>query len=334
VRASTVLPLPVSASGLPLRIAAVVSLTAGAMMSAGCAHLREALGADGKYLFMGQDALCLPGREVRMTVKLVKVSISHEVEAAPIRIFHKDQLLAEGRTDHEGEASFTFRPEKVGDYEFVARYQPLDKPASSVQTQLLLAARPADAALCVVDLDKTLVDSGFRRVLTGDPPPMNHSPRVMNRIAERWTVIYLTSRSEYLGPKTKDWLRKHRFPNGPVLLAETEELLTGNRRYKSQSLARIRRDFIGRGVGIGNKKSDVLAYQENGLEAIYLVRLTQKERRNPPAIREKIHDVKELPGSVQVAMDWRDVEAAIFEDKQLTAYRACRQIAGLLKKTN
>ncbi len=306
-----------------LHRATLAAMSVGVLAGMGCSRLRNALGTDSEYLFIGQDVISVPGQKLRVAARLQKVNLPHEVKKATIGFYLDSKWLAEAITDEEGTAGVSFMPPRVGDYVFDARYTSNSPSASAAQTQVLVAVRHPDVPLCVVDLDKTLVDAGYRTVLTGAPPPMEHAAPVMERIARDHLVIYLTSRPEQLGLKTKNWLRVNGFPRGPVFLTEVEELLGGNRKYKSRTLARMRSSFKGTGVGIGNVKSDMLAYLDNDLRAIYLVHLSRGAKPNPHDLRDKIHDLRELPPSVQVAMNWHDVESALFENTPLTIDRAC-----------
>jgi hypothetical protein len=274
--------------------------------------LRDVLGEENGFLFTGYDALAVPGEETAVRVRLQRGSLLRDCPDMAVRFADGGRTLGHAVTDDEGCAAVRFRPPAPGDYTVTARVasgSPKHVPPGPVE--VLVACREADAPLLVVDLDKTLVASGIKTVLVGDPAAMPQSVEVMNQLARRFTPVYLTHRLDYFGPKSKAWLREHGYPRGPVLLAEVREFLKGSGEFKSDTLQHLRRRFRGRLVGIGDKISDAKAYHANGLEALLLVRTP--ENADAGDLRSLARSVRSLPEGVQVVAAWDEIRQALLE---------------------
>ncbi len=278
------------------------------LAAAGCGAQDLLLGAERGYLFTAFDTLALPGEEVPVRARLQGGDFLRDKEGVTVRFHRGGDLFAAAETDAEGVARVTFTPPSPGNYVFTAEVAPIgleDLPPRP--TEVLVACRPADAPMMVVDLDKTLVASGFETVLAGDPEPMPHSPEVMDRLAERYSVVYLTHRPEYFGPKSKSWLEDHGYPRGPMLLSTVRGFLKGSRDFKTAMIADLKKRFTAIQVGVGDKIGDALAYHDNGL-ASYLIPPIPE---GPKDLEERAKKIDALPEAIQVVTSWKDVERGI-----------------------
>lgn len=79
--------------------------------------------------------------------------------------------------------------------------------------------------------------------------------------------VYLTSRGRVFTESTRRWLAERGFPAGPVRLAPSFLTFPGDATvdYKARALAEITATGLSLGVGAGNRKSDIQAYQRAGL---------------------------------------------------------------------
>jgi hypothetical protein len=245
-------------------------------------------------------------------------------------IFGRDGVAyAASQTDSTGTARVPFVPDSPGDYEFVAAVSPAglsDPPPQPVR--LLIACRTKDQPIAVVDMDRTIVASGFDEVLVGQPGPMADSVEVLNRLAARYTIVYLTHRPEYFGPKSKKWLADHGYPAGPVLLATTGGFLQGSEAFKSAALANLKDRFSNIAIGVGDKVSDAAAYHANGMQSFLILQVPPADRVD--LLRGYADELAHLPADVQAVSDWRQIEAVLFEGASCpvpTAERRIRQMA-------
>jgi hypothetical protein len=291
----------------------------------GCGFIQNIVGMHKGYLLRTQDVPALPNQKVILKACLESGSFLHDEENRIIQFSLDDKIFAVVKTDDEGSAEAVFQPDKPGDYVFTVTVKPGElKTDTPPQAELLVACRSANAPIAVVDLDGTVVAPDFREVLTGDPAAMPDADAVMNRLAADYTILYLTHRPEIFGPKSKLWLREHHFPQGPVLLANRNDLIKSNEKYKSQELYSLRRSHSRIQIGIGNEVSDAKAYLDNGLKAILILQLHEPD--DPSDIRKQAATLDQLPDSVQVVRTWKDIESVLFADKSYPRSQAQREL--------
>jgi len=287
-------------------------LTMALAAAGGCGAQEVLFGAKGGYLFTAFDEMALPGEEVTLRARLQGGDFLRDQPGYAAR-FHVDGAFYKAaETGADGIASVTFKPAQSGDYPFRAELSPNGfntTPPEPVEG--LVTCRAADAPLVIVDLDKTLVASGFHQVIVGDPEPMAKSVDVMKRLAGQYTVVYLTHRPELFGPKSKEWLHRYKYPTGPMLLSDIGGFLRGSGTFKSGMIASLRERFKGKAIGIGDKVSDVQAYHDNGLGA-YLV-VQAPEGTTAAALRTLADSLEPVPEGVHVVTGWDQVERGVFE---------------------
>ncbi len=236
------------------------------------------------------------------------------IEGKRLQFLQDDKVLSEVRTNRTGDAVLKWKvPAKPGDYVFTVRLNHDDQLAKPVADMtLLVAARPKDTPLVIVDLDKTVVASGFAAVLLGEAKPMDSAGVVLQHVAKTATVVYLTQRPDFLGAMSKRWLAANGFPQGPVLTSTLGALLAGSGPYKNARLAEIRKTYANVGVGIGDKLTDAKVYADNGLRSLLLLQVDWTETE--PKYYEKLaDDLAVLPDTVQVVTNWSQISSALFD---------------------
>jgi hypothetical protein len=292
------------------RTIAVLSL-AGLLLG-GCGTQRVLLGTEGSYFFVGYDQLTTPGGAAVLQTRLQAGDLLANQPGYTVKYFLGPDLYAAALTDQDGYARAPFTAESPGDYIFKAQPAPTGFSQTPPEPMdIFIASRPADTPLLIVDLDKTIVESGFRQVLFGQPKPMANSARVMQQLAKDYTVVYLTHRPEYFGPKSKQWLADNGYPRAPVLLSSLKGFASGSKQFKSTRLAEIHRQFTNIRIGVGDKISDAQVYQANGAQA-YLIVQTQTLKA-PQEMLDLAADISTLPATVQVVSNWDQIERGVFD---------------------
>lgn len=297
-----------------LLLGAAVLLACGGTLRAGFGDILERVRDRAAPVLVAGDVLVAPGAEVALQAGL-RSGMGLGGEAGKRIQFHLDERrLAEVVSDQDGNASVRWTaPEKAGDYLVRVRLKPDDQPEKPVDdAQLLVAVRDADARMVVVDLDKTVVASGFARVLLGGAKPMDGASTVLQRLAASHTVVYLTHRPDFLGPSSKRWLTENGFPRGPVLTSSLGGLAGGSGTYKTARLAEIKRTYKNLVVGIGDKVSDARAYVDHGLNSILILHVDWSED-DPKDYDKLAAELAELPETVHVVSNWSDVAAILFD---------------------
>lgn len=281
------------------------------------------LGAEHGVVFYAFDVLAKPDEQVRLAARLRTPRLIGEIEDATVGFFHDDKFIGEVITDDQGWAILNWDPNGPGDYELEARIlkAPKDEDQDMVKATpapLFVRVRPADTKFVVIDLDHTLVDSSFTRVLVGGGAPMADSQRVAKRIAKQYDIIYLTHRPDIMTHTSKTWLRRYKYPSGPLLVSKLTQALSSSEKFKTAKLAEVLKEFPNVQIGIGDKLGDAKAYAANGLKA-YLI--PHYDHRDDDEIREMADDIRALPAqsNIQVVRGWQQVEKGIFKEKTFAA---------------
>ncbi len=277
------------------------------------------LGAEHGAIFYTYDTLAYPGKPVMLAARLQSARNLRMVEGATIGFYKGSELIGTAKTDEDGHAVLDWTPPKEGNYSFTAEIlkvpdDDLEEMLKITPAPLLVAARDKSAAFVVIDLDHTVVDSSFWRVLTFGARPMADSARVTKRIAGRYSIIYLTHRPDLLTRKSKNWLTDHGYPAGPLMVSELKDAFGDSGKFKTAKLSAVRKSFPNVRIGIGDKPSDAQAYVDNGLIA-YLI---PDYKDKPKDMRKKAKEIRGLRdrGRLHVVYNWRQVEAGVFQDRK------------------
>lgn len=185
--------------------------------------------------------------------------------------------------------------------------------------------------MLIVDLDKTLVASGFYTVLASNPEPVFDSVRVMGLLARRYTIIYLTHRPDCLGPKSKSWLAENGYPDAPLLMPNSRTFLKGSESYKSSIINEIRRRFPKLEIGIGDKTSDAKAYHDNGIRSFLLIypeALSSARELQELSVSLQV----DLASEVQVVTGWWQIEQAVFQGKSYPRDRMIQRLGAMAER--
>jgi hypothetical protein len=277
---------------------------------AGCGTQQVLLGTEGDTLLTVHDVLCRPGEAVELRADLSGGDLLTGKVGRVVLYRRGGRLFAAAETNLDGTARVEYTPETPGDTLVEVGVDEAGLAGPPPRPQVLrIAARHGEEPIAIVDLDKTVVASGFHTVLIGDPEPMAGSAEVLTALAEDHTIVYLTHRPSYFGPKSKSWLAENGYPPGPVLLSSVGGFLKGSGSYKTAVLADLRERFENIRVGIGDKISDAAAYHENGMEAFLIVQIDESQSLED--LRELHEGLEDLPHAVHVVTDWGQVAAGL-----------------------
>ncbi len=248
----------------------VIGLSAACL--AGCGAQRTLLGTESTYLLTAMDALAVPGESVDLRAQLRGGDLLQGQPGYAVRFRRGGEVFKVAETDADGVAIAAFTPDGAGDHEFTAEIAPAGLSSEPPEpAPLTVACRAPDEPMVVVDMDKTVVASGFHEVLVGSPKPMAGSQDVLAELAKQHTIVYLTHRPDFFRRKSRTFLVRHGFPDGPLLLSTPEGFLSGSEAFKSAQIARLRESFSNIEIGIGDKIGDARAYEKNGLRAFCIL---------------------------------------------------------------
>jgi hypothetical protein len=275
----------------------------------------KALGAEHGANFIAYDTLAYPKSPVDLAVKLLSPHTLKPLAGVTVAFTRDTWVAARVTTDAEGIACFRWTPPQAGNYTFTARVVAVPDVAHAEllalsPAEVLVAAREKDARLFVIDLDHTVVDSGFLRVLADGGKAMPDSVAVTNRLAGQYGIVYLTNRPDLLIRRSKAFLKDNGYPPGPLLASRLKNVLGGGS-FKMTKLADLRKAFPGAVAGVGDTLADAQAYTANGMTA-YLI-LPWKDK--PSDLRKLAAELRALhePARLQVVANWRELEQAVFQ---------------------
>lgn len=262
----------------------------------GCGGLRQAQ-------IVTYDLICLKGEEVNLKAKLetsgfIKDNIKNETLA-----FYDEhgRLISEGKTKKKGVFETRYKPNSNG---FIHIQTKLKSEKYQAQTaSLLVRAAEPETKFIVVDIDNTISNLSPILMLiseNADIPPVEGAPETLQRLAEEYTIIYMTGRDDSLAPKTKEWLKHYGFPEGPVFFWDFMHTPLSKRKYKSELIDQIGRKFELIQIGIGNSVGDAVAYVSNGLQALILLSPEEKKRAD------------QLPRGAKIVGSWEEIQKQFF----------------------
>ncbi len=121
----------------------------------------------------------------------------------------------------------------------------------------------------ICDIDFTIsATNAFKylmRKITG-LKTIGNSMDVLRRLSEHYRIIYLTGRIERYTKMSRMWLEKNLYPIGPIL-ARPKDFPLKLADFKTNILKSITA-ISSQGIGIGDLKSDIIAYQQSGIVPI------------------------------------------------------------------
>lgn len=276
-------------------------------------HAEKRLGT----VILTRDVLALPGENIQLQASLRSGMGVRGVEGRHVQFHLNLERMGQLVSDGDGNVSLPWKaPAAPGDYLVRVRLKPAEQPVEEgdpvAEAQLLVAVRKPDTPLVIVDMDKTVVASGFAWVMVGKAKPMPAADLVLQRLAAGHTIVYLTHRPDFLGPTSKRWLTEYKFPLGPVLTSTMSGLMSGSGAYKTARLDAIRKSFPNVRLGIGDKISDARAYSENGLRSVLILDFDWSED-DPGDYEDMAAELASLPDDVQVVTNWAEVSAVVFD---------------------
>ena len=278
------------------------------------------LGAEHGAIFYAFDTLAHPTKPVELAVKLLSARDLKALPGVTVAIYRDEYLAGRVTTQSDGIARLLWAPPRAGDYSFQAKIVAVPDESYRELLQiapapLLVAARPKDTPSVVIDLDHTVVDSSFFRVLLGGGKPMADSVAVTKRIARHYGIIYLTHRPDLMTRNSKRWLIDNGYPRAPLLVSEMKDVFDSGE-FKTAKLSEVRKAFPGVVIGIGDKLSDAQAYVDNGLTAYLIPHYKQK----PKDMRKMAKEIRRLRGKgrLQVVSGWRELEQGLFARRPFT----------------
>lgn len=173
-------------------------------------------------------------------------------------------------SNRHGVFTFPLQTSQEGIYRIRARYRGSNRFETSEDEFTILALTP-EKPVMILDVDGTLTQERWNFWRKENALYDAHTVQVVNELATRYAVVYLTARPRPLHRRTRRWLQEKGFPPGPVLVWSPRKIRWLDiEDYKQDVLKVLRQQGINLAVGIGDMEDDIEAYQKAGMKAILL----------------------------------------------------------------
>lgn len=277
-------------------------------LAAGCGVQNWWTGATQGTLLQGLDVVLTPGQPVKLRMSLRGGGTLGTLSDYTVLYYYNDQFIGSAKTNSAGLAVIEHTFPGPGLYTVTATLDRAEIGKAQMPTaELLVGLFPPEQPMMIIDLDKTLVASGFDAVLMGEAEPFPHGQAVMEQLAGEYQVVYLTDRPDYLVRRSRQWLQEHRFPSGPLLTKSRESSLSSGQ-FKSRRLGQLKESFPNIRFGVGNIISDAVVYHDNGLQPFLLIPTNDL---TPQQLRVVANQLEKAPADTQVIGDWQDLPAVL-----------------------
>lgn len=263
------------------------------------------------------DAVCMPGAETRLAAYVMLgrlTGLVEGIEDVDVTFRVAGRIIDEDDTNDDGYAHA-----KV-------RRLPRDARAYTVSADVLGKAREArgrlyqwrrDRTIIVVDIDGTIADTDYDDLIfrreDRDSQPLPEAAATLHWLAEHANILYLTARPWGLLDKTRVWLERNGFPDGPVFPSTSVDDLLAHDEFKERVLADLQDDWPGLLVGVGDKATDAAAYGEGRMVTVIVAPKQSSGRQR----------------CIQFARDWRDARA--FFDAHLRLIQSPRDLRAAIE---
>ncbi len=194
------------------------------------------------------------------------------IQNARVEFKSRDRLLAAVTTDEQGRA--------VAVWEW-SEPEPSDEAAIAAAAEVgplrLQAERNVhlwndDRTVIAVDIDETVCHPNYLVVSWGGTdwasPPVADSCDVLWELSKSFHILYVSARPGFLVQTTRQWLKDHNFPPGPLVTGEAVTDVFRQGAAKREALREMRKLYPNILIGIGDKAADIDAFGNNGMFTI------------------------------------------------------------------
>lgn len=245
---------------------------AGALLLAFGIWLVDALWLTPLPFLTPEDLVVTPGKPLILEMKVerrVILFVDPPIANAEVTVHLDDRRIGVAVTGADGRVKIDAGPAgPVGLYRYVVR-------CGTAEEALIVRVIEPDSPLLVVDLDSTLAwIHSWRYPMADDAAihPMPGAAEVLPRLAARHALVYLTARDPSFLARTRAWLRRNGFPEGPLFIRHVRYWEKSAYRHKTDRLKELALEHK-LGIGVGDTAGDMKAYLDHGMRA-YLMRPT------------------------------------------------------------
>lgn len=262
------------------------------------------------------DAVSAPGKSVLLKAKIERQGWGFpkqgqsnkgiwraDLKDKKLDFYLGDTLLGSDQSDEEGWAQVAFDPPATQDYSIEVRFAGDDRYAPGTDDLFVAVRDPSQKPTVIIDIDHTLSHTSNRNVIKGsiDDKPLEYSKEVVEKLNEKYSIVYVTARYYKFLDVTKRWIKHWGYPRHPMFLLDLKKYPTYDEAaYKIDTIGAIKAVYPNTVLGLGDKDSDAEAYRHHGLRALIL------------------GDAGGVSGAEEVA-DWHEIESLVLSARNQKA---------------
>jgi hypothetical protein len=277
------------------------------LLTAGC----------GAPILTVEDAIASPDGTVKLVAYVEReapLSLRKDIEHVTVTFFFDDREIGSKKVNGKGRATIEARLPSADVSRFSA-FTTADGQKLEAIGEIFSWRK--DRVIIAVDIDGTVSRTDYKELILkkedNDSDPIRRSRETLWGLTSDFHILYFTARPRILLTKTRDWLREHEFPAGPMVMAPSIKQAMQPGEYKRRALAEMRKDWPNLLIGIGNNRGDATAYGASKMLSL-IVRQSTDNEFGPHAIwfhdwkalreffeanRGVLTDLKKLPDAVK-----------------------------------
>jgi phosphoglycolate phosphatase-like HAD superfamily hydrolase len=260
-----------------------------------------------KARLQAYDNATTAGKEVVLRAKLERAGwllFRTDLHRQKVNFYVDGVLVDSAVTGHDGFAEIKFTPRDAGTIAIRAILDESSPFSAKPSEAMLLTAKPGEKFL-VADIDNTLARTTIITSLflpTRDCPTLSQAAEVMNRLAQEYSIIYITSRDDSVLSSTRAWLSEKGFPVGPIFMRDLGWSTLSSAKYKTAEMRNLKERGINIVAAVGDEGGDARAAVANGIPVILITT-----------------DDEDVKGTLY-ARDWQEVEKIIASIGKTTSH--------------
>jgi hypothetical protein len=289
----------------------------------------------GRFLLIGYDSLAQPDKPVTLAARVVDNVSDQPVADVSVGFYRGRELLGVGQTDSDGLAQVAWTPTQVGTTRLDARVVEVEPGMDQrirelPDTPMRITCLASDAAICLVDTDRTFFDGPFRKALGGKRPDSKAS-KALAAVDRRFALVYLVEDPVVLSGPARRWLRRHSMPDAPMLPVSHDRRFGDVAYYKTGDAAAIKRRFPNVVAGVAGSSAQAGRMLQEGLRTILIVHYEDDEADE---IRDAIQEIRGVRGRgrLEAVQDWEGVQRALADRERFDADELVRDLQTRARK--
>ncbi len=202
------------------------------------------------------------------------LNINPDVKKEVLSFYIDGKFHSEAKTIEDGFAKVIFQPPERKNYVLTVKLEKSKKYKAKEESGLIYAIDPSKPTI-IVDIDNTVSITKESSLIFNDfdkkSKPLKDAVKIVRELTDHYNLIFITAREDAFLQKTRSWMKAWDFPLLPIFYADYGQTPLSQLKFKTEAVAKVKRDIKNVFLGIGDKDHDAKAYLKNGLKA-YIIR--------------------------------------------------------------